>query len=69
MKWVTWKNIGVDRMGCIWLIHRWIDQDAEFIFVPTGEKLFPEHGEPGPPQVKEDFEDRGRAVGRASPAG
>ena len=20
MKWVTWKNIGVDRMACIWLM-------------------------------------------------
>ena len=46
MKWVTWKNIGVDRMACIWLIHRWIDQEAEFTFIPTGDKLLPEQGEP-----------------------
>ena len=46
MKWVTWKNIGVDRMACIWLIRRWIDQEAEFTFITTGDKLFPEQGEP-----------------------
>ncbi len=28
MKWVTWENIGVDRMACIWLIRRWIDPEA-----------------------------------------
>ena len=46
MKWVTWKNIGVDRMACVWLIRRWIDAEAEFSFVPMGEKPLPEHGEP-----------------------
>lgn len=46
MKWVTWKNIGVDRMACIWLIRRWIDPKAEFIFIPIGEKSSPEDGEP-----------------------
>ena len=45
MKWVTWKNIGVDRMACIWLIRRWIDPAAEFSFIPVGEKPLPEHGE------------------------
>lgn len=46
MKWVTWENIGVDRMACIWLIRRWIDPAAEFSFLPVGEKPLPEHGEP-----------------------
>ena len=46
MKWVTWKNIGVDRMGSIWLIRRWIDPKAEFSFIPVGEKPVPEQGEP-----------------------
>ena len=46
MKWVTWKNIGVDRMACIWLILRWIDPKAEFTFIPVGEKSSPEAGEP-----------------------
>jgi hypothetical protein len=38
MKWVTWQNIGVDRMACIWLIRRWIDPEAEFMFIPAGEQ-------------------------------
>jgi len=46
MKWVTWKNIGVDRMACIWLIRRWIDPKAEFTFIRAGEKSSPEAGEP-----------------------
>jgi hypothetical protein len=46
MKWVTWKNIGVDRMGCIWLIRHWIDPKAEFTFIPVGEKSSSKDGEP-----------------------
>ena len=46
MKWVTWTNIGIDRMACIWLIRRWIDANAEFSFIPLGEKPMPEQGEP-----------------------
>ena len=46
MKWVTWKDIGVDRMACIWLIRRWIDPQAEFTFIPVGEKSAPNEGEP-----------------------
>ena len=46
MKWVTWQNIGVDRMASIWLIRRWIDPEAEFTFIPAGENPFPEMGEP-----------------------
>jgi hypothetical protein len=46
MKWVTWENIGVDRMACAWLIRRWIDPNAEFLFIAMGEKSLPEDGEP-----------------------
>ena len=46
MKWVTWKNIGVDRMACAWLIRRHVDPQAEFSFVPMGEKPLPQDGEP-----------------------
>jgi hypothetical protein len=41
MKWVTLEHIGVDRMASIWLIRRWIDPKAEFIFVPAGTKPLP----------------------------
>ena len=46
MKWVTWENIGVDRMASIWLIRRWIDKEAEFIFIPIGEMPLPAQSEP-----------------------
>ena len=34
MKWVTREKVHVDRVACPWLIKRFIDPDAEFIFVP-----------------------------------
>jgi hypothetical protein len=37
MKWVTRSNANVDRIACPWLIKRFIDKDAEFLFVPTEE--------------------------------
>ena len=46
MKWVTWENIGVDRMACAWLIRRWVDPKAEFSFIPREEKPLPKNGEP-----------------------
>lgn len=46
MKWVTWQNVGVDRMACAWLIKKWIDLKAQFIFVPVGTKPLPEGAEP-----------------------
>lgn len=46
MKWVTWENIGVDRMGCAWLILRFIDPDAIFSFIPKGQTASPEGYEP-----------------------
>ena len=46
MKWVTWENIGIDRMACAWLIRRWIDSEAEFVFIPFRQAPLPEHSEP-----------------------
>jgi hypothetical protein len=46
MKWVTWESIGVDRMACIWLIRRWIDPEAEFIFISAQSKALPDGYEP-----------------------
>ncbi len=39
MKWVTRKNANVDRIACPWLIRRFVDPQAEFLFVPTEEVL------------------------------
>jgi hypothetical protein len=38
MKWVTREYVHVDRTACPWLIKRFIDPKAEFIFVPV-EKI------------------------------
>lgn len=35
MKWVTRQYVHVDRTACPWLIRRFIDSKAEFIFVPS----------------------------------
>ena len=45
MKWVTWENVAVDRMACAWLIKRFIDPQAEFIFISAGHKPLPEDAE------------------------
>lgn len=37
MKWVTRKNASVDRIACPWLIRRFIDPDAEFLYVAAPE--------------------------------
>src|SRR6516225_6164718 len=39
MKWITRKNIKVDRVACPWLIRRFVDADAEFLFVNEGDLL------------------------------
>jgi len=39
MKWVTRGNAKVDRMACPWLIRRFIDPEAEFLFVRAEEVL------------------------------
>lgn len=46
MKWVTWEQVGVDRMACAWLIKKYIDLSAEFLFVPAGKTILPEGAEP-----------------------
>ena len=39
MKWVTWQNVGVDRIGCAWLIRKHVDPQAEFLFVPADQVM------------------------------
>ena len=33
MRWVTRRNANVDRVACPWLIRRFVDPEAEFVFV------------------------------------
>jgi hypothetical protein len=35
MKWITRENVHVDRVACPWLIRRFVDPQAEFLFVPA----------------------------------
>jgi hypothetical protein len=35
MKWITHEHVKVDRVACPWLIRKFIDPQAEFLFVPT----------------------------------
>lgn len=39
MEWVTRSHVHVDRVACPWLIKRFIDSEAEFIFVPKSKVL------------------------------
>ena len=37
MKWITRSHVHVDRVACPWLITRFIDNEAEFLFVPASQ--------------------------------
>ncbi|PYO33897.1 MAG: chromate resistance protein [Gemmatimonadetes bacterium] len=37
MKWITRERPKIDRVACPWLIARFIDRDAEFVFAPPSE--------------------------------
>ena len=37
MKWITRERVKVDRVACPWLITRFIDSQAEFLFVPASQ--------------------------------
>lgn len=39
MKWVTRARPKTDRIACPWLIRRFIDADAEILYVPTSDVL------------------------------
>ena len=46
MKWITRSHAHVDRVACPWLITRFVDSEAEFLFVPKNqiEKVISETG-------------------------
>ena len=39
MKWVTRERPKIDRIACPWLIRRFIDADAEILYVPAADVL------------------------------
>jgi len=46
MKFITWENVGVDRIGCAWLIRKFVDRKAEFVFIAEGATTVPAGAEP-----------------------
>jgi hypothetical protein len=45
MKWITRTNVKVDRVACPWLIRRFIDARAEFLFVSEDQLIDTAHKE------------------------
>ncbi len=39
MKWITREHVKVDRVACPWLIRKFVDKDAEFLFVPNDQVM------------------------------
>ncbi len=39
MKWITREHVKVDRVACPWLIKKFVDKGAEFLFVPTDKVM------------------------------
>lgn len=39
MKWITRERVKVDRVACPWLIRKFVDPDAEFLFVPADKVM------------------------------
>src|SRR5262245_9971343 len=39
MKWITRQNVKVDRVACPWLISKFVDPQAEFLFVPADQVM------------------------------
>ena len=39
MKWITRERVKVDRVACPWLIRKFVDKDAGFVFVPADKVM------------------------------
>jgi hypothetical protein len=39
MKWITRERVKVDRVACPWLIKKFVDHEAEFVFVPADQVM------------------------------
>ena len=65
MKWITRKNANVDRVACPWLVKRFVDPDAEFIYVATEDVMTAAQRENAIPYDVKDVE-LGHVDGRCS---
>jgi hypothetical protein len=39
VQWITRERVKVDRVACPWLISKFVDKEAEFLFVPAGQVM------------------------------
>jgi len=56
MKWVTREHVQVDRVACPWLIRKFVDPQAEFLFVPADQVLAVAQREGATPYDVKDVE-------------
>jgi hypothetical protein len=56
MKWVTRARPKVDRIACPWLIKKFVDRDAEFLYVAPGEVMVVAERESATPYDVPDVE-------------
>ena len=56
MKWITREKVKVDRVACPWLIKKFVDPQAEFLFVPTDQVMAVAEQEGATPYDVKDVE-------------
>ena len=56
MKWITRERVKVDRVACPWLIRKFVDPQAEFLFVPADQVMAVAEREGATPYDVKDVE-------------
>jgi hypothetical protein len=56
MKWITGERVKVDRVACPWLIRKFVDPQAQFLFVPAEQVMAVAQGEGATPYDVPDVE-------------
>jgi hypothetical protein len=56
MKWITREHVKVDRVACPWLIRKFVDPKADFLFVPADTVLETAQSEGAIPYDVKDVE-------------
>ena len=56
MKWITREKVKVDRVACPWLIRKFVDPQAEFLFVPSDQVMAVAERESATPYDVKDVE-------------
>ena len=56
MKWITREHVKVDRVACPWLIRKFVDPKAEFLFVPPDQVMAVAEREGATPYDVKDVE-------------